>query len=118
MRSSSGTRSAVKYLHEGNLGDVYRSKAVIYKGRASIGKTKDSPVPKGVHWDLFLGPAPYRPFNMNRFHYGWHFFWDTSTADMGNTGVHLIDVSRWGMNKLMCRQPSWNMPTDHAWISR
>ena len=99
MRSSSGTRSAVKYLHEGNLGDVYRSKAVIYKGRASIGKTKDSPIPKGVHWDLFLGPAPYRPFNMNRFHYGWHFFWDTSTADMGNTGVHLIDVSRWGMNK-------------------
>ena len=99
MRSSSSTCSAVKYLHEGNLGDVYRSKAVIYKGRASIGKTKDSAVPKGVHWDLFLGPAPYRPFNMNRFHYGWHFFWDTSTADMGNTGVHLIDVSRWGMNK-------------------
>jgi predicted dehydrogenase len=99
MRSSSGTRSAVRYLHEGNLGNVYRSKAIIYKGRASIGKTKDSAVPRGVHWDLFLGPAPYRPFNMNRFHYGWHFFWDTSTADMGNTGVHLIDVSRWGMNK-------------------
>lgn len=98
-RSSSITRSAVKYLHEGNLGDVYRSKAFIYKGRASIGKTKDSAVPRGVHWDLFLGPAPYRPFNMNRFHYGWHFFWDTSTADMGNTGVHRIDVARWGMNK-------------------
>jgi predicted dehydrogenase len=99
MRSSSGTRSAVRYLHEGNLGNVYRSKAIIYKGRASIGKTKDSAVPRGVHWDLFLGPAPYRPFNMNRFHYGWHFFWDTSTADMGNTGVHRIDVARWGMNK-------------------
>jgi predicted dehydrogenase len=52
-----------------------------------------------VHWDLFLGPAPYRPFNLNRFHYGWHFYWDTSTTDMGNSGVHQIDVARWGLNK-------------------
>ena len=99
MRSNVTTRSAVKYVHAGELGDVYRSKAVIYKGRIPLGRTKDSKFPQGVHWDLFLGPAPYRPFNLNRFHYGWHFFWDYSTTDVGNSGVHVIDVARWGMNK-------------------
>ena len=99
IRSSAKTRSAIKYLYDGNMGGVYRARAIIYKGRGSIGKTKNSEIPQGVNWDLFLGPAPYRPFNLNRFHYGWHFFWDTSTTDMGNTGVHHLDVTRWGMNK-------------------
>lgn len=99
MRSESSTRTAMKYLYQGKLGEIYRARAIIYKGRASIGKVKNSAIPKGVHWDLFLGPAPYRPFNLNRFHYGWHFFWDTSTTDMGNSGVHQLDVARWGLNK-------------------
>lgn len=99
LRSRVVTRTAMQYLHDGKLGEIYRAKVMFLKGRASIGHVKDSPVPDGVHWDLFLGPAPYRPFNLNRFHYGWHFFWDTSTSDMGNSGVHQIDVARWGMNK-------------------
>lgn len=98
-RSEPRARATIHFLHEGNFGSVYRSKAIIYKGRASIGVVGDSAVPQGVHWDLYRGPAPMRPFNLNRFHYGWHFFWDTSTADMGNTGVHEIDAVRWGMNK-------------------
>ncbi|MDA2924779.1 Gfo/Idh/MocA family oxidoreductase [Acidobacteria bacterium AH-259-L09] len=98
-RSRAVVRTAMQYLHHGKLGDVYRAKAIILKGRASIGQVKDSRIPKGVHWDLFLGPAPYRPYNLSRFHYGWHFFWDTSTSDMGNSGVHQIDIARWGMNK-------------------
>jgi predicted dehydrogenase len=98
-RSSPVARAAMTYLKDGEFGRVYRSKAIIFKGRASIGRVKDSPVPKGVNWDLFLGPAPYRPYNENRFHYGWHFFWDTSTTDVGNSGVHEIDISRWGMGK-------------------
>jgi hypothetical protein len=52
-----------------------------------------------VNWDLFLGPAPYRAFTLNRFHYGWHFFWDTATTEVGNNGVHAIDVVRWGLGK-------------------
>ena len=99
MRSEPATRAAMKYLYEGRLGDIYRAKVIIFKGRAGIGKVKDSEVPAGVHWDLFLGPAPYRPFNLNRFHYGWHFFWDTSTTDVGNSGVHNLDVARWGLDK-------------------
>jgi len=99
QRSAPVVRAAMDYLNKGEFGEVYRAKAFIFKGRASIGHAKDSKPPEGVHWDLFLGPAPYRPFNENRFHYGWHFFWDYSTTDVGNTGVHHLDVARWGMNK-------------------
>jgi len=99
MRSAPRARATMRFLHSGEFGSVYRAKAIIYKGRASIGSVDDMAVPKGVHWDLYRGPAPMRPFNLNRFHYGWHFFWDTATADIGNTGVHHIDASRWGMNK-------------------
>jgi predicted dehydrogenase len=99
MRSGARVRAAMRLLHEGKLGSVYRSKAVIQKPRGSIGRVQESSIPQGVHWDLFLGPAAYRPFNLNRFHYGWHFFWDTSTTDVGNTGVHSVDAARWGMNQ-------------------
>ena len=71
-RSNPGFQEAVKFIQDGKLGDIYMAKATAYKYRESIGNTKDSPIPKGVHWDLFLGPAPYRPFNKNRFHYNWH----------------------------------------------
>ena len=57
----------------------------------------DEPVPKGVHYDLWLGPAPVRPFNRNRFHYNWHWNWDYGNGDIGNQGVHEIDVARWGL---------------------
>lgn len=98
-RSHRKSQAAMDHLRKGNFGRVYRAKAIIFKGRASIGHVGDSEIPDGVHWDLFLGPAPYRAFNENRFHYGWHFFWDTSTTDIGNSGVHELDLVRWGMNK-------------------
>ncbi len=98
-RGMARTRAAMYLVRSGNFGDVYRTKTAIYKGRASIGRPQEASIPEGVHWDLFLGPAPYRAFNINRFHYGWHFFWDTSTTDIGNTGVHSLDVLRWGAGK-------------------
>jgi predicted dehydrogenase len=99
IRSDPETRAAIRLLHAGNLGKVYRSRMELVKPRASIGRVQESSIPKGVHWDLYLGPSPYKPFTTNRFHYGWHFFWDTSTTDVGNTGVHHLDVARWGMGK-------------------
>ena len=66
---------------------------------ASIGRVPDSPVPEGVNWDLFRGPAPMIPFNKNHFHYNWHWYWDTSTGEFGNNGVHAMDRIRWGMKK-------------------
>ena len=98
-RSSGNIQAAVKFLQEGKLGDIYMSRATVYGYRASIGYTQDSPIPNGVHWNLFLGPVPYRPFNESRFSYNWHWYWDTSTTEFGNNGVHQVDVIRWAMNK-------------------
>ncbi|MFC1562563.1 Gfo/Idh/MocA family oxidoreductase [candidate division KSB1 bacterium] len=98
-RSSSTVRAAIKFAHDGGLGDVYMSKGLCFKPRGNIGYTKDSPIPKGVNWDAFLGPAPYRPFNQNRYLYKWHWFWDTGNTDLGNQGIHQMDIARWGLNK-------------------
>ena len=99
LRSEREARAAVRVLRDGKLGQVYRGKAIITKPRASIGRMQESSIPEGVHWDLFLGPTRYMPYTSNRLHYGWHFFWETSTTDVGNTGVHHLDLARWGMGK-------------------
>jgi predicted dehydrogenase len=74
-------------------------KSFVYRFRENIGHKPDAPIPQGVHWDMFLGPAPYRPFNENRFHYQWHWVWDTSTTEFGNNGTHGIDRIRLVMDK-------------------
>jgi hypothetical protein len=99
-RSNASTREAIHFLNEGGLGKIYMAKGLCLKPRASIGHVLDSAVPEGVHWDKFLGPAPYRPFNENRFHYKWHWFWDTGNGDFGNQGIHQADIGRWALNKL------------------
>lgn len=99
MRSEAPNRAAMRLLHEGKLGKVYRASTDFSKPRASIGRQKETPVPPGVHWDLYLGPSPYHPFTLNRFHYGWHYFWDTGPSEIGNIGVHSLDICRWGLGK-------------------
>jgi predicted dehydrogenase len=99
MRSEGVARASVRVLHSGQMGQVYRAKAIITKPRASIGRMQEASVPNGVHWDRYLGPSPYRAYTPNHLHYGWHFFWETSTGDVGNTGVHHLDLARWGMNR-------------------
>ena len=74
------------------------AKGLCYKWRDTIGKTPDEPVPSGVDYDLWLGPAPKRPFSKNRFHYNWHWNWDYGNGDMGNQGVHEMDIARWGLD--------------------
>lgn len=98
-RSERRSRSAIRFLRREQFGKAYRGKALVIRGRASIGRVQESSIPEGVNWDLFLGPAPYRAFSLNRFHYGWHYFWDTSTTEIGNNGVHMLDVVRWGLGK-------------------
>jgi predicted dehydrogenase len=97
QRSNPCAQSMADYLHSGKLGEVYMAKGLCYKWRDTIGKTTDEPVPAGVDYDLWLGPAPVRPFNRNRFHYNWHWFWDYGNGDMGNQGAHEMDVARWGL---------------------
>jgi predicted dehydrogenase len=98
-RSIENVRQTIKFLHDGGLGEIYMARGLCFKPRESIGRHPDSPVPKGVHYDLWLGPAPQRPFNKNRFHYEWHWFWDYGSGDIGNQGVHQLDIARWGINK-------------------
>jgi predicted dehydrogenase len=98
-RSSIATINAFKFMQEGGLGEIYMSKGLCLKPRASIGHTPNSSIPDGVNWDAFLGPAPYRPFNENRFHYKWHWFWDTGNGDLGNQGIHQADLARWALGK-------------------
>jgi hypothetical protein len=84
-------------LKDGVIGQVYLAKGLCFKRRRSIGKTPAEPVPAGLDWDKFLGPAPMRPFTKNRFAYNWHWFWDTGNGDIGNQGVHEMDIARWGL---------------------
>jgi predicted dehydrogenase len=98
-RSEGRWRRAIAFLRSGKLGAVKTARGLCYKRRPSIGFKPDGPVPPGVDYDLWLGPAPERPFNPNRFHYNWHWFWDTGNGDLGNQGVHQMDIALWGLGK-------------------
>ncbi|MBM3735077.1 MAG: Gfo/Idh/MocA family oxidoreductase [Acidobacteria bacterium] len=98
-RSIEHKKKAVGLLRQGVIGKVYLAKGLCFKRRQSIGKTPEEAVPAGVNYDLWLGPAPMRPFTRNRFHYNWHWFWDTGNGDIGNQGVHEMDIARWGLGK-------------------
>ena len=96
-RSTPFKMKAIAALQQGLIGKIYMAKGLCYKRRPSIGHTPDTPTPPGVNWDLFLGPAPMRPFNEKRFKYYWHWFWDTGNGDIGNQGVHEMGIARWGL---------------------
>ncbi len=97
IRSNPSIQKAIRELNEGVIGEVYMARGLCYRWRGDIGIKEDCPVPEGVHYDTWLGPAPERPFNPNRFHYNWHYVWDYGNGDIGNQGVHQMDVARWGL---------------------
>lgn len=96
-RSTIALREAMQKLKEGVIGEVYMSRGLCFKWRDTIGKKQDAEVPSGVDYDLWTGPAPKRPFNPNRFHYNWHWNWDYGNGDIGNQGIHEMDICRWGL---------------------
>jgi len=121
-RSRPDVRQAIQFLHDGGIGEVYLARGLCFKGRPAIGRYPDGPMKPGdkfrlhvetnnyeptydeaylakVNYDLWLGPAPSRPFNPNRFHYNWHWHWDFGNADTGNQGPHQFDIARWGLGK-------------------
>lgn len=98
QRSGEHFRTAVELLRSGRLGKVHLAKAWIVHRRKSIGRQSDETVPQGVDFDMWLGPAPVRSFRSNRFHYNWRWFWDYGTGEMGNWGVHMLDIARWGLD--------------------
>jgi predicted dehydrogenase len=96
-RSAEHFREACEFVRSGQLGKVPFARAWIAGNRPNIGKKADAPTPAGVDYDLWLGPAPLRAFNPNRFHYTWHWFWDYGTGELGNNGIHALDICRWGL---------------------
>jgi predicted dehydrogenase len=98
-RSSENVIEAIRFLHDGGIGDLFMARALCFKARDSYGIAKDGLPPATFHYDRWLGPAPWRPYNVKRSHYCWHWYWDTGNGDTGNTGPHQLDLARWGMNK-------------------
>jgi predicted dehydrogenase len=96
-RSGAGVMEAVQKMRDGLIGDVYMTRGLCFKWRDTIGRAAPSPVPAGVNYDLWTGPAPLKPFTENRYHYKWHWLWDFGNGDLGNQGIHELDVSRWGL---------------------
>ncbi|HKW97611.1 MAG TPA: Gfo/Idh/MocA family oxidoreductase [Bryobacteraceae bacterium] len=99
-RSMEHFKSAVEYVASGKLGKICMIKAWMCQVRPSIGNPPDGTPPAGVDYDTWLGPAPERPFNPNRFHYNWRFFWDYGNTELGNQGVHMLDVAMWAIEKM------------------
>lgn len=93
-RTADHVIAAREYIAAGKLGKVAFARAAIAGSRKPIGKLKDSETPKGVDYDLWLGPAKAREFNTNHFHYNWHWFWEYGTGEIGNNGIHGLDVAR------------------------
>jgi predicted dehydrogenase len=96
-RSGVHYKSAVEFVAGGKIGKVALIKAWINQIRIDIGRPPDAAPPPGVDYDRWLGAAPKRPFNENRFHYLWRFFWDYGNSEIGNQGIHVLDVGIWAI---------------------
>ena len=95
-RSSSGIREAVQWVQGGNLGKITAARGLCYKPRGSIGKVEqDQPIPESINYDLWCGPAPMDPLRRARLHYDWHWIWNYGNGDLGNQGIHQMDIARW-----------------------
>ncbi len=97
--SSVPSGDVLDFLQNGGIGDVYMARGLCLHRRDSYGMAENSEPPKSFHYDMWLGPAPYRPYNEKRSHYCWHWYWDTGNGDTGNTGPHALHIGRTALQK-------------------
>lgn len=103
-RSNPGMREAMAFMHEGGIGKVKVARGLCYKRRGSIGPRGEYQVPASVDYNLWAGPAPLGPVTRPQFHYDWHWQWDFGNGDLGNQGIHQMDLARWGLGvNTLCR---------------
>ncbi len=98
LRSSPAVNEAIQLLRDGYIGKVYMARGLVYRWRPSIGNQGFEPVPEGLDYDLWTGPAQMRPFTRNLVHYNWHWHWDYGNGDVGNQGIHETDLCMWGLD--------------------
>ena len=100
-RSDPGWTRAIQRLHEGVIGEVYMARALCFKNRGTIGFAEPEDPPAHLDWTLWQGPAKEQPYRRNYVHYNWHWFWEYGNGDIGNQGVHQMDVAVWGLGERM-----------------
>ncbi|MBR90852.1 MAG: dehydrogenase [Verrucomicrobiales bacterium] len=109
-RSSKCIQDAVEFVQSGALGKIKVSRGLCYKRRPSIGlTTEDNPIPDSVEYDLWLGPAPKKPLSRKRLHYDWHWMWDYGNGDLGNQGIHQMDIARWFLGDMELSPRVWSV---------
>ena len=99
-RSNPGMRELIKFIHEGGIGDVKLARGLCYKPRGSIGPRGNYDVPASVNYDLWSGPAQMTTLTRPKLHYDWHWQWETGNGDLGNQGIHQMDIARWGLDEM------------------
>jgi predicted dehydrogenase len=98
QRSDKRFRLACELVRSGRVGKLHTVRVGLPGVNYSAGKVPDSDPPKELDYDMWLGPAPYQPYNKNRVHYNFRFFWDYSGGQMTNWGAHHLDIAQWGMD--------------------
>jgi len=98
LRSSVAVQEAIKHLRDGLIGRVYMARGLVFRERGDIGKKGLSPVPEGLDYDLWTGPAEMQPFSRDIVHYNWHWTWNYGNGDVGNQGIHETDLCMWGLD--------------------
>ena len=96
-RSHGSNRAMVDYISAGKVGEVKLAFCMVGKRRGPIGARGKFDPPESVDYDLFCGPAPLAPVTRPRFHYDWHWIWDLGNGDLGNSGIHRVDIARWAL---------------------
>lgn len=97
LRSSEAIREAVQKMREGAIGDVYMGRATIFKWRPPLEAAPDEDPPPALDYDLWVGPGKWRPYSRRHVHYNWHWTWDFGNGEIGNQGIHELDMLQWGL---------------------
>lgn len=109
-RSSYSLKEAVAWVKAGHLGKIQIARGLCYKRRASIGKSKEPlEVPPEVDLDLWFGPAPKEPIHRRKLEYDWHWQWAYGNGDLGNQGVHQMDLARWFLGENEIAPQAWSV---------
>jgi predicted dehydrogenase len=109
QRSSQGRANEMAAIQSGNYGKLLVSKGYCCKPRWSIGFKDVENTPAELDFNIWLGPSKLQPFHRNLVHYNWHWFWETGNGDIGNQGVHEIDVARWAIKDGTLPKGVWSL---------